>query len=42
MLPEAGKHLHDIQHAVGLLQSFTLGKSLADYLGAAMLRSATT
>ena len=30
MLPEAGKHLHDIHHAVGLLQSFTLGKSLED------------
>ena len=40
MLPEAGKHLHDIQHSVGLLQSFTLGKSLEDYLGDAMLRSA--
>ena len=40
MLPEALKHLHDIQPAVGLLQSFTRGKSLEDYLGDTMLRSA--
>lgn len=40
MQPEAGKHLHDIQHAVGLLQSFTRGKSLEDYLADAILRSA--
>ena len=40
MRPEAAKYLHDIQQAVGLLQSFTSGKSLTDYLGDALLRSA--
>ena len=37
---EAQKYLHDIQNAAGLLRGFTNGKTLADYQGDAMLRSA--
>ena len=37
---EARKYLYDIQSAAGLLREFTDGKTLADYEGDAMLRSA--
>ena len=37
---EARKYLYDIQRAAGLLREFTDGKTLADYEGDAMLRSA--
>ncbi len=37
---EAKKYLYDIQHAVELLRAFTSGRTLADYEGDAMLRSA--
>ena len=37
---EARKYLYDIQHAAGLLREFTSAKTLADYEGDAMLRSA--
>ena len=37
---EAKKYLYDIQRAVGLLRAFTSGRTLADYEGDAMLRSA--
>ena len=37
---EARKYLYDIQHALGLLQGFTAGKSFADYQQDDMLRAA--
>lgn len=37
---EARKYLHDMQRAADLLTTFTAGKTLADYLNDAMLRSA--
>ena len=37
---EAKKYLYDIQRAVELLRAFTSGRTLADYEGDAMLRSA--
>ncbi len=37
---EARKYLYDMQRAAGLLREFTGGKTLADYEGDAMLRSA--
>jgi uncharacterized protein with HEPN domain len=37
---EARKYLHDIQQAAILLEQFTAGKQLADYLREAMLRAA--
>ena len=37
---EALKYLHDIQHAVNLLNEFTSGKSYADYEADSMLQSA--
>ena len=37
---EARKYLYDIQSAASLLREFTDGKTLADYEGDAMLRSA--
>jgi uncharacterized protein with HEPN domain len=37
---EAKKYLYDIQQAAELVVSFTAGKTLADYEGDAMLRSA--
>ena len=40
MPPEARKYLEDVQHACELLLRFTSGKTLADYEGDPMLRSA--
>jgi len=40
MRPEAKKYLYDIAEAAGLIAGFTAGKTLADYEGDAMLRSA--
>ncbi len=37
---EARKYLYDIRRAAGLLREFTHSKTLADYEGDAMLRSA--
>lgn len=37
---ESWKHLEDVRQAAELIQSFTSGKSLPDYTGDAMLRSA--
>ena len=37
---EAKKYLYDIQRVVELLRAFTSGRTLADYEGDAMLRSA--
>jgi uncharacterized protein with HEPN domain len=37
---ESCKHLEDIRRAVELIQSFTSGKTIKDYAGDAMLRSA--
>lgn len=40
MRVEAKKYLYDIQQAAELITSFTAGKTLADYEGDALLRSA--
>jgi uncharacterized protein with HEPN domain len=40
MRREAKKYLYDIQQAAELIAGFTAGKTLADYEGDAMLRSA--
>ena len=40
MKPEARKYLYDVQRAADLLTTFAEGKTLADYLTDAMLRSA--
>ncbi len=40
MRREAKKYLYDIQQAAELIAGFTAGKTLADYAGDAMLRSA--
>ena len=40
MPPEARKYLEDVQQACELLLKFTSGKSIADYEGDPMLRSA--
>lgn len=40
MRSEAKKYLYDIQQAAELIATFTAGKTLADYEGDAMLRSA--
>lgn len=37
---QARKYLYDIQRAAGLLRAFTDGKTFADYVSDAMLRSA--
>lgn len=37
---EAKKYLYDIAEAAELIAEFTAGKTLADYEGEAMLRSA--
>jgi uncharacterized protein with HEPN domain len=40
MRREAKKYLYDIQQAADLIASFTAGRTLADYAGNALLRSA--
>ena len=40
MRVEAKKYLHDIRQAAELIANFTAGKTLADYEGDALLRSA--
>jgi uncharacterized protein with HEPN domain len=40
MRREAKKYLYDIQQAADLIASFTAGRTLADYAGSALLRSA--
>lgn len=40
MPPEILKYVYDIHEAASLIAQFTLGKTLDDYLGDALLRSA--
>lgn len=41
MPPEVRRYLNDILNAASLLNEFTAGKTLAEYVGSPLLRSAT-